>query len=89
MHPVLPNLWDGTILTLGLGIMDYVVILLSVMVMLAAEWYQEKHGVIREALEKQGFLVQWLAILIPLLVLLCFGILRSDTISSEFIYKQF
>lgn len=89
LHPVLPNLWDGTILTLGLGIMDYVVILLSVMVMLAAEWYQEKHGVIREALEKQGFLVQWLAILIPLLVLLCFGILRSDTISSEFIYKQF
>ncbi len=33
--------------------------------------------------------LQWVAILVPLVVLFCFGVLRADYISSDFIYKQF
>ena len=75
--------------TLGLSGSDVLVIALSMAVLLAAEWYQEKKGPIRPALEGQSPFVQWLAILIPLVVLFCFGVLRADYISSDFIYKQF
>lgn len=90
LHPVLPNLWDGTLLTLGLGGADYLVLFLGVAVMLAAEWYQEKVGHIRPMLEQKSALIQWLAgIVLPLVILFCFGVLRADYISSDFIYKQF
>ena len=89
LHPHWGDLTNGTLLTLGLSGSDFLVIALSMAVLLAAEWYQEKKGPIRPALEKQTPFVQWLAILIPLVVLFCFGVLRADYISSDFIYKQF
>ena len=57
--------------------------------LLLAEWYQEKKGPIRPMLERQSPFLQWVAILVPLVVLFCFGVLRADYISSDFIYKQF
>ena len=89
LHPNLPCLWNGTLMTLGLTGADFLVIGLGVSVMLAAEWYQEKVGHIRPMLEKKSPFVQWLAIAVPLVVLFCFGVLRADYISSDFIYKQF
>jgi D-alanyl-lipoteichoic acid acyltransferase DltB (MBOAT superfamily) len=89
LHPCLPDLWNGTLLSLGLGGGDLAVILLGMVVVLGVEWYQERGGQVRAALEKQSFLVQWLAIVIPLLVLFCLGILRADYISSGFIYQQY
>ena len=61
----------------------------GVLVLLAVEGAQEKGVAIRKAMERQNLLIQWLGILVPLLVLLVFGILRDSTISAEFIYKQF
>lgn len=46
-------------------------------------------GPIRPMLERQSPFLQWVAILVPLVVLFCFGVLRADYISSDFIYKQF
>lgn len=89
LHPHWGDLANGTLLTLGLSGSDFLVIALSMAVLLAAEWYQEKKGPIRPVLEGQTPFVQWLAILIPLVVLFCFGVLRADYISSDFIYKQF
>lgn len=56
---------------------------------LALEWFQERGGHVREALEKRSGFVQWLAVAVPLAVLLLFGVFRAGYISSEFIYKQF
>ena len=76
---------------LGLGITkwDYLVIALSLCVMLLVEFYEEKKGSFREMLAKQGAFVQWLCILLPLLVIMVFGIFRADYISSNFIYKNY
>lgn len=87
--PCLYQLTDGTIWNLGLQGVDLVVILIGTVLVLAVECYQERGGQVRKTLEKQGFWVQWLGILIPLTVLLLFGILRGGYIASEFIYKQF
>ena len=89
LHPNLPDLYNGTLLTLGLAGSDFAILFCGVVTMLAVEWYQEKRGHIRPMLERRSPLVQWLAILLPLVVLFCFGMLRADYISSDFIYKQF
>lgn len=89
LHPNLSDLYNGTLLTLGLAGSDFLVLFAGVATMLGAEWYQEKRGHIRPMLERRSPFVQWLAILVPLVVLFCFGVLRADYISSDFIYKQF
>ena len=89
LHPNLPDLYNGTLLTLGLAGSDFAILFCGVVTMLAVEWYQEKRGHIQPMLERRSPLVQWLAILLPLVVLFCFGVLRADYISSDFIYKQF
>ena len=89
LHPNLPDLWNGTLMTLGLGGGDFLILFLGVATLLLAEWYQEKKGPIRPMLERQSPFLQWVAILVPLVVLFCFGVLRADYISSDFIYKQF
>ena len=73
----------------GLKDADYLVIFAGVAVILLAESFQEKHGSIREWIERQPAFVQWLGIVIPLTVLLFFGIIRDSYIASEFIYKQY
>ena len=89
LHPQLSDLWNGTMLTLGLTGFDIGVILAGMAVVVAVEWYQERGGQVRLTLERQSFFVQWLAIAVPLAVLFCLGILRGEYISSGFIYQQF
>ena len=89
LHPRLSDLWNGALLSLGLGAADLAVILVGMAVVLGVEFYQERGGHVRAALERTPFLIQWLSILVSLLVLLCFGILRADHISSNFIYMNY
>ncbi|MFR4756970.1 MAG: MBOAT family O-acyltransferase [Evtepia gabavorous] len=44
LHPNLPDLWNGTLMTLGLGGGDFLILFLGVATLLLAEWYQEKKG---------------------------------------------
>ena len=89
LHPRLSDLWNGALLTLGLGAFDLAVIAAGTAVLVGVEWYQERGGEVRKSLERQSFLVQWLAIAVPLAVIFCLGILRADYISSGFLYQQF
>ncbi|MCI9557133.1 MAG: MBOAT family protein [Lawsonibacter sp.] len=89
LHPRLSELWDGTLLTLGLGGFDLAVIGLGTAVLVGVEWFQERGGQVRKTLERQSFLVQWLALFLPLAALLCLGILRAEYISSGFLYQQY
>lgn len=83
------ELLNGTLGNMGLTAMDFAIVGISVIVMLLCEFYEEKHGSVRDCLAKQNTFVQWLAIAIPMLVILLFGIFRGSYISSEFIYKQY
>ena len=85
----LSDLWNGTVLGMGLTASDLWIVAISVAAMLVYEWYEEYRGSVTVALSKKNAFVQWLAILIPLLVILLFGIMRGSYISSEFIYKQY
>lgn len=89
LHPRLSDLWNGTLLTLGLGGFDLAVIAAGTAVLVGVEWFQERGGEVRRTLERQSFFVQWLAIAVPLAALFCLGILRADYISSGFLYQQF
>lgn len=88
-HPDLSALWDGRMLALGLTGWDIAIVLLGMAVILAVECYQERGGRVRETLERQHWLVQWLAILVPLAVILLLGVMRGDYIASQFIYQQY
>ena len=85
------ELWDGTVLNMGLKAEDLIIIAVSVVIVLIIEWYEEKHDPesFGMFLKKRNGFIQWIAILIPLLVILFFGIMRDSYIASEFIYKQF
>lgn len=65
------------------------IIVLGMAVLIAVEWYQEKGGHIREALEKKSTAIQVMSAVLPVMILLLLGIMRGDYISSDFIYKQF
>ncbi len=88
-RPVLSQLWDGTLLSLGLAASDFLIIALGVAVVVGVELYQERGGHVREALAAKRPVVQWLAIAVPLVILVAFGVFRSGYISSAFIYGQF
>ena len=90
MNPCFSNLWDGTLLTLGLTMSDLVITLCGMDAVLGLEYYQERGGHVRAALEQKHWLVQWIGILLPLTVTILLGVvLRGDYIPSAFIYQQY
>ncbi len=90
IHTVhLHELWSGRLLEMGLGVKDFFVIALGLVVLMAVETYQEKRGSVRDALAKKNGWVQWSAMVALMLAVLCFGILRDSYIASGFIYQQY
>ncbi len=75
--------------SLGLGTYDYIVVFASFLVVLIFGAIEESGIDIRKSLEKKNAFIQFASILICMVVLIVFGIYRGDTISSDFIYKQF
>ena len=88
-NPLPSQLLDGTLFTLGLQLSDFALIGLGTALVVGVEFYQERGGHVRAALAKKSPIVQWLAIVIPFLVIVAFGVFRAGYISSAFIYGQF
>ncbi len=83
------DLVNGSLLGMGLTAVDFGVIAVGVIIMLAYEYYEEKHGSTLAALNQKHGAVQYAVMLASILVILFFGIMRGSYISSEFIYKQY
>ena len=83
------QLCDGTLLQMGLAAGDLWVVGLGTAAILAVEQYQERRGSVRQALARQNAAVQWMAMAVPMVLLLLLGIFRGSYIASEFIYRQF
>jgi len=83
------QLWDGSLLTLGITGFDYGVVLSGVAVLLLTEYQQEKGVAIRDTLARKNPLLQWLAIAIPMAVILLFGIVIRSYVPAQFIYAQY
>ena len=92
--PCLYQVADGTILRLRLQVSDLVIILAGTVSVLAVECYQERGGQVRKALERRGFGIQWLCILLPLVILLLFefcgvGTSPRNSFISNFERREF
>ena len=88
-RPVFSQLTDGTLLNLGLTAWDLGIVAVGILAVNGVEFYQERGGHVREALARKNAFVQWLAIVVPLVILVIWGVFRAGYISSEFIYGQF
>ena len=89
LHPQPGQLFDGTLLSLGLAKTDFLVIALGLAVLLALECMQERGVQIRAGLEKKSGFVQWAAMTALLLAVFLLGVFRAGYIPSGFIYTQF
>lgn len=82
-----PGLMISSLSGLGMSAADLAVVLAGSLAILAVEFLQERGVRIRESLAKKGAFVQWLGILVPLSVILFFGILGGGG-GGEFIYGR-
>ncbi len=86
LHP--GALLNGTVLQLGLGLGDWLVVAAGVLVLVVVELAQERGVRVRSWLAKQNGLVQWAAVMFALLAILFFGLGGSYT-PAQFIYAQY
>ncbi|MFI3250435.1 MAG: MBOAT family O-acyltransferase [Eubacteriales bacterium] len=88
LDPQFFQLFDGTLLTFSLDATDYGLIFGGMFVLIALEWYGEYRGSVSAFLQRHVVL-DMLFVVVPLALLLVFGIFREDYISSSFIYQQY
>lgn len=82
------SLTDGTLLSFGLTMYDYMVILFGTLIVFAFELCEECGVRLSQNAERNSF-ATFVLIFFATIILLYFGIFRGNYISSEFIYKQF
>lgn len=82
-------LWDGTLLSLGLTGLDYLLLLLGIAVMFTVSLVQEKRGSVRELLWQKNQWLRYGLIFLLLLVTLLMGSYGIGYDASSFIYNRF
>lgn len=85
----LPALFNGTLMSLGLALTDYLVIAGGCILIFILELGDEMGVRITEKIEQKGAIATFVLVFAAVLIFICFGIFRGDYIASEFIYKQF
>ena len=82
-------LWDGTLLSLGLTGLDYIVLSLGILLVFSVSLWQEKHGSVREYLCRQPRFFRyalWYGLFLAVLLMGRYGVGYEP---SNFIYSQF
>ena len=82
-------LWDGTLLKLGLNSVDYGILGISVLLMLAVSLFREKRGSVREFLWKKPVALWYVVIFLLFVAVLLLGSYGIGYNVSNFIYDQF
>ena len=81
-------LTDGSVMSLGLGVFDYVIIAIGIAAMLIVSLIGRKVSV-RDALAKKGFALPYISIAVLCFAVLVFGAYGTGYDASQFIYNQF
>ena len=81
-------LWDGTMLNLGLTVLDYIILGGGIVLMFSVSLLQEKKGSVRELLWNKPML-RYILIFALLLIVLLMGSYGIGYNASNFIYNQF
>lgn len=83
-------LFDGSLFAIeGFKHSDFIVILLSVILLFVVSLFQEKGYKIRETISKQNLLFRWTVYYIAIFSIIIFGIYGEGYSVSSFIYGQF
>lgn len=86
------NIWvlfDDSLFALGLDWKNFLVMLLSIALLLFADYLKYKGIVVRKALGRQELWFRWLVLISGIVGILVFGIWGSGYDASAFIYFQF
>ena len=83
------DIFNGTIMNLGLTASDYAVVAIGVLLIFIFELCEECGFKVSEKIEQKGSIPTFVFILAGVLILIIFGIYRDSYIASEFIYRQF
>ncbi len=81
-------LYSGELLELGLGVSDYLVLFISLIILFASSILKEK-GSIRSQLAKKPVFIRYLAYYSIIIAIIIFGAYGVGYDSSQFIYNQF
>lgn len=82
-------LTDGTLYELGLSAREMFLVFLVIIVLFVVSLMQEKGMRIRETLDKQNMLFQWLVVIGAIVFLLIYGAYGESFNASDFVYQQF
>lgn len=82
-------LTDGSIYKLGLDPKELFMIFIVIIILFVVSLMQEKGIKIRETLEKQNTLFQWILVIGAILFVLIYGAYGGDFNASDFVYQQF
>lgn len=83
------ELFNGTLLEMGLTNIDFIVVMVGILVVLIVEAFAEKGKDLKDGLNKKGAFTQSSVLVVYMIVMLVFGLCRGDYIASEFIYSRF
>ncbi|MBQ8502962.1 MAG: MBOAT family protein [Clostridia bacterium] len=82
-------LTDGTLYELGLTAREMFLVFLVIIVLFVVSLMQEKGMKIREALDKQNMLFQWLVVIGAIIFLMIYGAYGESFNAADFVYQQF
>lgn len=82
-------LFDGTLYTLGLSMVDFWVGILAILVIAAVDLLHERNIHIREWILRQNLLFRWTVYFVALFTILIFGFYGPNYDAAQFIYFQF
>jgi hypothetical protein len=87
-HPRLRELWNGTMLELGLGVTDYIVFIAGTAVLFARDYLTETGRDCDRMISGAKPVVQIALLFLALLSIVLFGFYAANAISADFIYAQ-
>jgi len=82
-------LWDGSLYLLGLDHKNFKLLLLSIAILLFADFCKKRGIVVRDVIIRQDYWLRWLIIALSVCAILLFGIWGTAYDATNFIYFQF
>lgn len=82
-------LTDGTLYTYGLKPRQMFMVFIVILILIVVSLMQEKGIKVREALDRQNMLFQWLVVIAAIVFVMIYGAYGASFSAADFVYQQF
>lgn len=82
-------LTDGTLYTYGLKPRQMFMVFIVILILVVVSLMQEKGIKVREALDRQNMLFQWLVVIAAIVFVMIYGAYGDAFATADFVYQQF